>query len=90
MLHPQSDYLLLKEVEAATKSPSGLIHIPDSAQQKYNQGELVEVGPDALYQGQLGDILVFPMHSEYRVTHRGAKYILVKADQIMATITSND
>lgn len=83
--------MLLEEVPSITTSPGGLIVIPDSAQQKFNQGIVVELGPDVpeptLY--CKGDIVVFPLHSEYRVKHNNKSYILVHSSELMARISDD-
>lgn len=98
MLKPLADYILLEELPPAERSASGLIVIPQNAQVKYNQGIVIEFGDEVknlqafIGKGsiKIGDIVVFPLHSEYRVEHRNRKYILIKASEIMAQIAPDN
>lgn len=93
MLLPLSDYVLLKEIEAVTMSKGG-IHIPETAQQKFNQGTVIAFGP-AVTPDQIataatvGEVAVFPLHVEYRVRHKDQPFILVRVTELMAKITDD-
>lgn len=60
---PAYDKIVVKPVQAKTKTEGGLI-IPDIAQEQYPQGTIIAAGPDALdlmhYQGhRLGDTVIY-------------------------------
>lgn len=88
MLNPQTEYFMLEEMEA--EKQVGLIIIPDSAQNKLNQGRLVSCGPDCIEPPTIGTICVFPFHSDYKVTYKKKTYILVKQSDLLATITKDE
>ncbi len=84
MIEPTADFVLLEEIETPSTAPGGLIHIPDTAKQKFNNGTVISSGPDAITNLEPGTIAVFPLHSEYRVEHKSKRYILVRESEIMA------
>ena len=91
---PHSNRLLIKRKEAATKSQSGLLHIPDNAQQKSFEGEVLAAGPGCrLESGDLlpmtvkaGDVVMFPAHAYDEIKLDGENYILISEDNILGIV----
>lgn len=90
-IHPKHDMLLLQAMEEAETSKGGII-IPDAHRRLMNQGIILEIGTettkglntDGFPSFQVGEIVIFPMHSEYRVDADGTTYYLVRATEIIA------
>ena len=91
---PLHDRVVLKRVNAEEKSSGGII-IPDNAQEKPQQGEVVAVGPggrdDA---GKLipidlkaGDRVLFGKWSGTEVKIDGVEYLIMKESDIMGVLT---
>ena len=91
---PLHDRVVLKRVNAEEKSSGGII-IPDTAQEKPQQGEVVAVGPggrdDA---GKLipidlkaGDRVLFGKWSGTEVKIDGVEYLIMKESDIMGVLT---
>ncbi len=84
---PKLNYLLLEEIEESATTTGGII-IPPAFRMKLNMGRILEMGPLVQLERdhlKMGEIVVFPMHVEYRVKSQdGKQYIFVPADQIMA------
>ena len=90
---PLHDRLLLKPITAETKTKAGII-IPDTAQEKPMQGEVIAVGPGARDEsGKLvaldvkkGDRILFGKWSGTEVKIDGTEYLIMKESDIMGVV----
>lgn len=83
-LAPLSDYVVAVGEEAKTKTASGL-YLPDQAQEKPKTAKVVAVGPNAK-QIKVGDRIVYKTYSTTEIKVEGAEYILVKEEDVLATV----
>lgn len=83
-LQPLGDYVVAVGEEAKTKTASGL-YLPDNAQEKPKTAKVVAVGPDAK-QVKTGDRIVYKSYSTTDVKVADKDYILVKEEDILATV----
>lgn len=83
-LTPLGDYVVAVGEEAETKTASGL-YIPTQSAEKPKTAKVVSVGPDAK-QVKVGDRIVYKSYSTTEVKVSGTEYILVKAEDILATV----
>ena len=91
---PLHDRVVVKRIEADTKTAGGII-IPDSAQEKPQQGEVVAVGPGGRDDhGKLipidvkpSDVILFGKWSGTEVKIDGVDYLIMKESDIMGIIT---
>ena len=93
---PLHDRVLVKRVDSDQKTAGGII-IPDTAQEKPMEGEVLEVGSGARDEvGKLipldvkkGDKILFGKWSGTEVKMNGEEYIIMKESDIMGIITSS-
>ena len=93
---PLHDRILVKRLENDEKSKGGII-IPDTAQEKPMEGEVVEVGSGARDEtGKLvpldvkkEDKILFGKWSGTEVKMNGEEYLIMKESDIMGIITPN-
>lgn len=83
-LQPLGDYIVAQGEEARSKTKSGL-YLPDNAQEKPKTAKVVATGPLAK-QVKAGDRIVYKSYSTTDVKVDGADYILVKEEDILATV----
>lgn len=83
-LKPLGDYIVAVSEEAATKTASGL-YLPDNAQEKPKTAKVVAAGP-AARQVKAGDRIVYKSYSTTEVKVDGDNYILVKEEDVLATV----
>jgi chaperonin GroES len=83
-LHPLGDYLVATNEEAATKTASG-IFLPENTQEKPKTAKVVAVGP-AAGQIKVGDRIIYKSYSDTTVKVEGDEYILVKEEDVIATV----
>ena len=93
---PLHDRVLVRRVASDEKTPGGII-IPDTAQEKPMEGEVVEVGSGARDEnGKLvsldvkkGDKILFGKWSGTEVKMSGEEYLIMKESDIMGIITGS-
>jgi chaperonin GroES len=83
-LQPLSDYIVAQAEEAESKTKSGL-YLPDKAQEKPKTAKVVAAGPNAR-QVKVGDRIVYKSYSTTEVKVGGDDFILVKEEDVLATV----
>jgi chaperonin GroES len=92
-IQPLSDYVVAEPEAAATKSASGL-YIPDSATEKPKIAKVIAVGPGKVGDDnervpmtvKVGDRVIYKSYSTTDVKVEDKEYILVREDDILATV----
>ena len=93
---PLHDRVLVRRVDSDQKTAGGII-IPDTAQEKPMEGEVLQVGSGARDEtGKLvpldvkkGDKILFRKWSGTEVKMNGEEYLIMKESDIMGIITSS-
>jgi len=83
-LQPLGDYVVAQAEAADSKTASGL-YLPDNAQEKPKTAKVMATGPNAK-QVKTGDRIVYKSYSTTEVKVGGDEYILVKEEDILATV----
>ncbi|MCJ7750411.1 MAG: co-chaperone GroES [Armatimonadetes bacterium] len=94
MLRPLGDHILVKPGEAEQVTASGLV-LPDTAQKKPREGEVLAVGPGKLLEsGQrapmevsVGDVVVYAQYGGTEVTVDGEDYVILDEGSVLAVKT---
>lgn len=92
-LKPLQDRVVVKPAEADEVSKGGII-LPDTAQEKPQQGEVVAVGPGkAADNGELikpqvkkGDKVLYGKYSGTEITYEDEDYLIVRENDIFAIL----
>jgi chaperonin GroES len=90
---PLHDRVVVKRIDAEAKSAGGII-IPDTAQEKPSQGEIVAVGPGGRDEAgklvpidlKVGDKVLFGKWSGTEVKLDGEELLIMKESDIMGVI----
>ena len=93
-IKPLHDRILVKRIEEATKSAGGII-IPDTAQEKPMEGNVIAVGNGARSDdGKLqpldvkkGDRILFGKWSGNEVSFDGEDYLIMKESDVMGILS---
>ena len=91
---PLHDRVVVKRIDAELKTKGGII-IPDSAQEKPSQGEVIAVGPGGRDEAgkltpidlKVGDRVLFGKWSGTEVKLDGEEFLIMKESDIMGVIT---
>ena len=90
---PLHDRIVLKRIEADSKTTGGII-IPDTAQEKPSQGEVIAVGPGGRDEAgkltpidlKVGDVVLFGKWSGTEVKIDGQDLLIMKESDIMGIV----
>jgi chaperonin GroES len=94
---PLHDRIVIKRIEAEAKTASGII-IPDNAQEKPQEGEVISVGPGGRDEsGKLipidvkaGDHVLFGKWSGTEVKIEGDEYLIMKESDVMGVLSKTE
>lgn len=91
---PLYDYVLIRPDEAETKTKSGLLYVPDVAQNTPAHGTVLAVGEGKLtgdtivaLKVKVGDRVMFGKYSGYEVEVDGEKLIATKEMDILGILS---
>jgi len=83
-IQPLADYVVAQAEEGASKTASGL-YLPDNAKEKPKTAKVVAVGKEAK-QVKVGDRIIYKSYSTTDVKIGSDEYLLVKEEDILATV----
>ena len=89
-LQPTQGYLLLEPIEATQKTSSG-IYLPETHEEKPQQGKVLAVGPDETKRkapAKVGDTVIYKKWGgdEVKLSITGKEYIFVKFEDVLAIV----
>ncbi len=92
-LKPLADWVVAEQEEAVTKTASG-IYLPDKAAEKPKVAKVLAIGPGKVGDDneripmsvKVGDRIVYKSYSTTEIKIDSKEYILVKEDDILATV----
>lgn len=83
-IQPLADYVVAVAEEAETKTASGL-YLPEKAAEKPKVAKVLAVGKD-VKQVKVGDRILYKSYSTTEVKVAADEYILVKEEDVLATV----
>lgn len=92
-LNPIRDRILVKPLDSDTVTKSGIV-IPDTAQEKPNQGEVLEVGDGRITEDGItipmvvkkGDKVLYGKFAGQQIKIDNVEHIVLKEDDILAIV----
>jgi len=92
-LKPLSDRIIVKAVSAEQKTAGGIV-LPDTAQEKPQQAEVIAVGPGKVLDNgktspmdvNVGDRVYYGKYSGTEVKLNGAEYVVLRQDDILGVV----
>lgn len=93
-IKPLADRLLVKRIEEEEEIKKSGIIIPDTAKEKPQKGEVVEVGPGRLddkgkrisLEVKKGDKILFGKYAGTEVKIEGEEYLIMREDDVLGII----
>jgi chaperonin GroES len=83
-IKPLGDYVVAQTEEAPTKTASGL-YLPGGAQEKPKVAKVVAAGKD-VKAVKVGDKIIYKSYSQTEIKIDATEYLLVKEEDILATV----
>ena len=92
-IKPLADRVVVKALEAVEKTTGG-IYVPDTAQEKPQEGEVVAVGAGKMTEEgkqinmevKVGDKVLYGKYSGTEVTVEGEEYLIMRGSDILAIV----
>lgn len=92
-VNPLEDRVLVKPVEAETRTQSG-IYLPESSKEKPIQGKVVALGPGKLLDNgtraslsvKKGDTVVYGKYAGTEVEVKGEKHLILRETELLGVI----
>jgi chaperonin GroES len=87
-IKPLADRVLVKPLEAETKTASGII-IPDSAKEKPQKGNVIAVGPGTKENPvtvKVGDTVLYGKYSGTELKLQNNDYLIMRENDILAIV----
>ena len=92
-LRPLGDKILVKRLEAESKTKSGIV-LPDSAKEKPKRGKVLSVGDGrrletgerAPFSVKKGDEIIFTSYAGTEIKLDGEEYLIMREDEVLAVI----
>ena len=92
-IRPLHDRVIIRRLDEGEKMRGGII-IPDSAQEKPQEGEVIAVGSGKLLETgervpchvQAGDKILFGKYSGAEVRIEGEEYLFLREDEILGVV----
>ena len=92
MIKPLGDRVIIELVEQEETTASGIV-LPDSAQEKPQEGKVVAVGPGSIQNGERiapevkeGDQIIYSKFAGTEVNYEGKDYLILRESDILAVI----
>ena len=91
---PLGDRVIVKPVEREEVSAGGIV-LPDTAQEKPQEGEVVAVGPGragddgkrVAMEAQVGDIVIYSKYAGSELKEEGQDYLVLRESDILAKVS---
>lgn len=84
-IKPLADRVLLKVLEQEEKTSSGIL-LPDTAKEKTQKAEVIEVGYSEDIKVKKGDIVIYDKYAGIQIKEGDTEYLIVKNEEIVALI----
>ncbi|MFB4166031.1 co-chaperone GroES [Alteribacillus sp. JSM 102045] len=93
MLKPLGDRLVIEQIQTEEKTKSGIV-LPDSAQEKPQEGKVVAVGNGRVTDNgerialevKEGDSVIFSKYAGTEVKYEGSDYLILRESDVLAVI----
>ena len=84
-IQPIGDRILVKTVDAEEKTAGG-IYIPQTAQEKTQEGEVLAVGDDEEIKVKTGDKIIYDKYAGTTIKVEGEERLIIKAADVLAVV----
>ena len=84
-IKPLGDRVLLRVLEQAAKTTAGII-LPDTAKEKTQKAEVIEIGDCEDIKVKKGDIVIYDKYAGIQIEEDNIEYLIVKNEEIVAAL----
>lgn len=84
-IKPLGDRVLLKVLETEEKTVSGIL-IPDTAKEKTQRAEVIDIGDSDEIKVKKGDMVIHDKYAGTQIKDNGKDYLIVENKDVIAVI----
>ena len=92
-IKPLEDRIVIRQVEAEQTTASGLV-IPDTAKEKPQEGEVIDVGPGRVddtgnripVDVKVGDVVIYSRYGGTEVKYDGQEFQILSSRDVLAVV----
>ncbi|HEY6425562.1 MAG TPA: co-chaperone GroES [Pseudonocardiaceae bacterium] len=92
-IKPLEDKIVVQASEAETMTASGIV-IPDTANEKPQEGKVLAVGPGRVNDAgtripvdvSVGDVIIYSKYGGTEIKHNGEEYLILSARDVLAVV----
>ena len=88
-IEPMNGRILVRPLEVPNKTAGG-IHLPDSAKEKAQEGEVVAVAEDATEEVAVGDRVIYRQFAGNEISVEGEDHVLLAFDDLLVKYVAAD
>jgi chaperonin GroES len=87
---PVGERVILQLEQVGDRTASGLLYVPDTAKDAPQFATVVALGDAVEEPIAVGDKVVFGKYSAASFKHEGEEYYVIRSEEILAVLKSND
>ncbi len=84
-IQPLGEYVLVEPAKLEAKTSSGIV-LPDTSEEKPQEGTVIAIGDDKKIKVKPGQKIIYSKYSGNDVKVGDVEYLLVKAEEILAVV----
>ncbi len=84
-IQPLGEYVLVEPVKADAKTASGIV-LPDTSEEKSQEGFVIAIGTDKEIRVKAGQKVIYSKYSGNEIKIGETEYLLVKNEDILAIV----
>ncbi len=84
-IQPLGEYVLVEPAKHDAKTASGIV-LPDTSEEKPQEGTVIAVGDDKKIRVKPGQKVIYSKYSGNEVKAGDTEYLLVKAEDVLAVV----
>lgn len=88
-LHPINGRIVVRPFESSEETTGGIV-IPDTAQEKRCEGEIIAIAEDATEEVAVGDRVIYKEYAGTEITVDEQDYVLLQADELLVKYVAAD
>lgn len=84
-IEPLGEYVLVEPAKADTRTASGIV-LPDTSEEKPQEGTVIAIGSDKKIKVKPGQKVIYSKYSGSEIKVQNIEYLLVKSEDILAIV----
>lgn len=84
-VEPLGEYVLIEPMKVQSKTAAGIV-LPDTSEEKPQEGKVMAIGPDKKIKVKPGQKVIYSKYSGSEFKVKDVEYLLVKNEDVLAVV----